>query len=286
MWLAPCAHSQTPSSATSAAATSVPSFPPLNRWRAAIEAADPERLARMYMRTPPPELEKAGVKATDPKEEAVFWSSFGRSAMKSALVEDVQLSSPRADLTQVAFEMVLTLEDIPKPGKVYVGVRQLWMKSGEEWKILATKHTQAGRLKQPMTRGNLYPAEKDADAEIQAALERASGAKKRVLVVFGANWCYDCYVLDAALHDEEIAPLVNANFEVVHVDIGEGNKNLHLMQRYAVPLEKGIPAVAVLESDGKLLFSQKNGEFEKMRSLAPEDVLDFLHRWKPKPGPT
>jgi len=79
--------------------------------------------------------------------------------------------------------------------------------------------------------------------------------------------------------------VLEANFEVVHVDIAEGNKNLHLMQRYEVPLEKGVPAVAVLDSKGKFLFSQKNGEFEPMRSLGPNDILDFLNRWKPNPSP-
>ena len=46
-------------------------------------------------------------------------------------------------------------------------------------------------------------------------------------------------------------------------------------------IDRGVPAIAVLESDGKLLFSQKRGEFEALRSLAPEDILDFLSKWKP-----
>ncbi len=36
--------------------------------------------------------------------------------------------------------------------------------------------------------------------------------------------------------------------------------------------------LAVLESDGKLLSSQKNGEFEKARALGPEDLIAFLNR--------
>ena len=46
-------------------------------------------------------------------------------------------------------------------------------------------------------------------------------------------------------------------------------------------MKKGIPALAVLDSHGKLLYSQQGGEFEKTRSLAPEDLLAFLNRWKP-----
>jgi len=75
--------------------------------------------------------------------------------------------------------------------------------------------------------------------------------------------------------------VLNASYEVVHVDIGEGEKNQDLMQAYEVPMKKGIPALAVLDADGKLLYSQKNGEFEKARALGPEDLLAFINKWKP-----
>ena len=39
--------------------------------------------------------------------------------------------------------------------------------------------------------------------------------------------------------------------------------------------------IHVSDSNGKLLYSQQGGEFEKARSLAPEDVLAFLNKWKP-----
>ena len=37
----------------------------------------------------------------------------------------------------------------------------------------------------------------------------------------------------------------------------------------------------MLDSDGKPLYSQKGGEFEKARALAPEDLQQFLNKWKP-----
>ena len=112
-------------------------------------------------------------------------------------------------------------------------------------------------------------------------MTQAARDHKRVLIVFGANWCYDCHVLDAAFHSTEIAPLLEANFFVVHVDIGKGDRNQDIMRRYSVPMEKGIPALVVLESDGKLLYSQRNGEFKAAQSLGPEDLLAFLNKWKP-----
>jgi hypothetical protein len=79
-----------------------------------------------------------------------------------------------------------------------------------------------------------------------------------------------------------VTAVLNPNFVVVHVDVGQGDKNQDIMKQYQVPMAKGIPAIAVLDSDGKLLYSQQGGEFEKARALAPEDVLAFLNKWKPK----
>ena len=127
---------------------------------------------------------------------------------------------------------------------------------------------------------DIYPPPESASADIQSALKLAAQDRKNILLIFGGNWCYDCHVLDEAFHTPEIAPTVVRNFVVVHVNVGEYDKNLDLAKKYEVPLERGVPAAAVLESDGKLLFTQKNQEFEKARSLAPEDVLAFLNKWK------
>jgi hypothetical protein len=79
-----------------------------------------------------------------------------------------------------------------------------------------------------------------------------------------------------------LAAALQGSFEVVHVDVGQGDKNQDLMEQYHVPMKKGIPALAVLESDGKLIFSQQNGEFENARALGPDDLLQFLKKWKPR----
>jgi thioredoxin 1 len=128
----------------------------------------------------------------------------------------------------------------------------------------------------------IYSETADAHAEIKEALKTAAAEHKRVIVVFGANWCYDCHVLDAAFHRSDIAPILTANYEVVHVDIGRGEKNQDLMTKYEVPMKRGIPGLAVLEANGKLIYSQKNGEFENARALSAEDFLAFVNKWKPR----
>lgn len=67
---------------------------------------------------------------------------------------------------------------------------------------------------------------------------------------------------------------------VVGIDIGEGGKNFDLIKKYKIPLDKGVPAVAVLGSDGGLLYSSGDGEFEAARRMMKTDLVAFLTRWK------
>jgi thioredoxin-related protein len=127
---------------------------------------------------------------------------------------------------------------------------------------------------------DLYPADADARKEIDDALKQAAVEKKRVLLVFGGNWCYDCHVLDRALHEGSAGKVMKESFLLVHVDIGEGDKNLDLAKKYKIPLEKGVPAVAILRSDGRLLYSSGEGEFEAARRMLKKDLAAFLIRWR------
>jgi hypothetical protein len=76
--------------------------------------------------------------------------------------------------------------------------------------------------------------------------------------------------------------VLSENYEVVHVDVGAGDKNQDLVTEYQVPRDEGIPSAAILESDGTLIFSQKNSEFENARRLTVEGLLDFLEKWELK----
>jgi len=124
----------------------------------------------------------------------------------------------------------------------------------------------------------LYPDNADAKKEINEALQAAAKDHKRVLLVFGASWCFDCFALDYRFHQPEIQPIVDKNYHVVHVDIGRNDKNSDLIKKYNIPIEKGVPSVAVLDSKGHVLYS--TGEFESARRIDPQEIVKFLETWK------
>lgn len=127
----------------------------------------------------------------------------------------------------------------------------------------------------------IYPDPAQAKANLAAALKEAAQTHKRVLLDFGGNWCGDCQVLDLYFHDAKNKPLLEANFVLVDINIGHMDANLDIAKQYEVPLNKGVPALAVLSDKGTLLYSQKGGEFEDMRHLESAALTSFLVLWKP-----
>jgi thiol:disulfide interchange protein len=132
---------------------------------------------------------------------------------------------------------------------------------------------------------DIYPDPAQAKADLAAALKTAAASHKRILLDFGGNWCGDCHVLDIYFHNPQNRPILESNFVLVHINIGQMDENTDIAKRYEVPLEKGVPALAVLNEQGRLIFSQKTGQFESMRRMEPAAVTQFLVQWKPtKPG--
>jgi len=127
----------------------------------------------------------------------------------------------------------------------------------------------------------IYPSPDVAQADVKAALMSAAVTHKRVILDFGGNWCPDCQALDIYFHDDANKPLLEANYILVHVNIGERDRNLDIAKTYDIPIDKGVPALAVLGSDGKLIYSQRTGEFEAMRHMQSSSVTEFLRQWKP-----
>src|SRR5271156_1872042 len=128
----------------------------------------------------------------------------------------------------------------------------------------------------------IYSATANAHADISQAMSTALQGHKRIILDFGGNWCGDCQVLDIYFHQPPNLALLDDNFVLVHIDIGRMDKNTDIAEKYDIPLKRGVPALAVLDEHGRLLYSQKSGEFEAMRRMDPASVTDFLNQWKPK----
>jgi len=250
-------------------------FPALDQWKSAVIAGDAAALKAFYSADPAAEIDANGAKS-GVDADVNFWLGLKARSLKLEIVRLKQ----RPGAESVIFKAEVQTAN---GSSVNVTDAQGWQKQGNQWRIIGVERTDAPHLNQPSDmKKDIYPSNADAHAEIKEAEEKAATSHKRVLLVFGANWCYDCHVLDLAFHRPDFASAI-AGYEVVHVDIGDdGKKNADVAREFQTPLDKGIPALAVVDSDGKVVVSQKNGEFEDARSLTPEAVLEFLNKWKPE----
>jgi thioredoxin 1 len=126
-----------------------------------------------------------------------------------------------------------------------------------------------------------YDEKANAKAQIGQALADAKASGVPVLVVFGANWCGDCKVLDLAMKQGASAPFVARQFKVVKVDVGRFNHNVDVAESYGVPLKNGIPAVVILSPQGEVLYVTRAGELADARNMGENGIYEFLRKVTP-----
>ncbi|HMG74577.1 MAG TPA: thioredoxin family protein [Pyrinomonadaceae bacterium] len=144
--------------------------------------------------------------------------------------------------------------------------------------VLAGVFQIAGQSKYiPVTR---YDPKRDAAQDIQDAVKEAQRAHKRILLEVGGEWCSWCHTLDRFFDTHaELTQLRDKNFVTVKINFSEENTNKDVLSRYeAIP---GYPHIFVLDSDGKLLWSQNTSILERDKSYDLERLTVFLTNWAP-----
>jgi thioredoxin 1 len=114
-----------------------------------------------------------------------------------------------------------------------------------------------------------YDEHADAAQDISTALA-GLGGQKRLLLLFGANWCPNCRRLDATLKQPEISGYLNGNFTLVKVDVGNFDKNLDLFKRYGLQKKNGIPSLVIVDGSGAVVRTAKSIEVAKNHAQGRE----------------
>jgi len=127
----------------------------------------------------------------------------------------------------------------------------------------------------------MYDETADAKAEIKQALAQAVTTGVPVLVIFGANWCGDCKILDMAIKQGASAPLVAKEFKVVKVNVGRFDRNVDIAQSYGVPLKNGIPAVVILSPKNQVLYVTREGELADAGKMGENGIYEFFRKVTP-----
>ncbi len=146
--------------------------------------------------------------------------------------------------------------------------------------VLPAAPVAAAQMTSPAVKAHIYDDNANPRADIASAVKQAQREHKHVIVDFGGDWCPDCQVLDIYFHQSPNREVLEKNYVLVHVSVGHIDKNLEIPTGYGVNIKKGVPALAVLDAHGKVLYAQATGEFENMRNMSSTSVTDFLNRWR------
>lgn len=125
-----------------------------------------------------------------------------------------------------------------------------------------------------------YDPQRDATADIEAALAEARRAKKNVLLEVGGKWCVWCRIMDSYFAaNPDVLKLREDNYVMVKVNFSPENENKEALSKYGeIP---AYPHLFVLDAGGKLLHSQNTGELESGKSYDKEKFVGFLRKWAP-----
>jgi thioredoxin-related protein len=130
-------------------------------------------------------------------------------------------------------------------------------------------------------RPSIYDKTADATAQVAKAVERAKHDDKRVLLMFGGDWCGWCHKLhNLCSTNTEIARTLYNEYVLVTIDLESPNAE-PLLKRCKDALAKdelqkgvGYPFLAVLDADDKVVTAQRTDPLEEGDHHDPKKVSD------------
>ena len=122
----------------------------------------------------------------------------------------------------------------------------------------------------------VYDESADAAAQIAQALAQAKAENKQLMIVFGANWCGDCKMLDGEFKRPALKSLLDAHYVIVKVDVNRFNKNLDVVRPYGDVIKKGIPSIVIATSANQLVYATNGGELADARKMGVAGVSLFF----------
>ena len=131
----------------------------------------------------------------------------------------------------------------------------------------------------PYSGEKIYDETADAAKQIDAGLAMAKQGRKRLLLEFGANWSDPCHQLNWFLTtNQDVAGELGKDYVVVLVDVNKGH-NRTIEMNYGHPIHNGLPAITLLDADGKLLTTKIPSEWVESGNYVPEKLTSFLQQW-------
>lgn len=131
-----------------------------------------------------------------------------------------------------------------------------------------------------------YDADRDAMADVDAALARAQSNGTRTLIVMGAHWCHDSRALATRLNTPAFRTLISESYELVYVSAGsnpgQNDQNRDVSKRFGVDKIEGTPTVFITDENGTVLNADSAGYWRRAESVPTDMTLAYFDHYTGK----
>lgn len=123
-----------------------------------------------------------------------------------------------------------------------------------------------------------YPFDGEAidHAALEAFIKVTIGQNKKSIIIFGANWCPDALHLEAVMQLPTISKFIQANFEVMRVDLGKYDLNMTAIELFGIPSTEGIPRVFILDLLGNPMNRDSNDKWRSARDSNAQEIFNYF----------
>jgi len=131
--------------------------------------------------------------------------------------------------------------------------------------------------KEAAVKAPAFPPRKNAMADVDAMLAKASAKGKLGLIVMGGNWCHDSNALARRMSSPKLAPILDANYESMLVDVAGLSDNMDIAKRFGRPVIYGTPTVLIIDPATKQLVNAHDmHQWRDAESISLEDTTAYF----------
>lgn len=114
-------------------------------------------------------------------------------------------------------------------------------------------------------------------ADVDKTLATAKAEGKLALIVMGATWCHDSRGLVKKFRDENISPIIEADYETLYVDVGHLDQARAVNQRFGMPSIYATPTVMIVDpATGELKNSKTMHLWRNADSISHDVTKEYF----------
>jgi len=115
-----------------------------------------------------------------------------------------------------------------------------------------------------------------AQKSVDETLASAAASGKHAIIVMGANWCHDSRALAGWFETQRFQTLLNDNYEVRFIDVGQKDRNIDVAQRFGLDKIVGTPTIVVTKPNGEVLNLDTAPSWRNAANRSEDEIFEYF----------